>query len=131
MSVFHSVTFKMTSHIDLSPFFLFIVMLTCQFYAHCVHSSQDLDVIFSNILDIYEFTAKLLSSVEEQVEVAQDNEVPLVGTCFEDLAEVSNTNTKYCQQRVGTFMSFDAASNSAGVVGLLLGSMWKCRSEGH
>ena len=88
-------------------------------------------MIFSNILDIYEFTAKLLSSVEEQVEVAQDNEVPLVGTCFEDLAEVSNINTKYCQQRVGTFLSFDAASNSAGVVGLLLGSMWKCRSEGY
>ena len=86
-------------------------------------------MIFSNILDIYEFTAKLLSSVEEQVEVAQDNEVPLVGTCFEDLAEVSNIHTKYCQLPVGTFMSFDAASNSACVVGLLLGSMWKCRSE--
>lgn len=54
---------------------------------------QDLDVIFSNILDIYEFTAKLLSSVEEQMEMAQDSELPLVGTCFEDLAEVHSRLT--------------------------------------
>lgn len=51
-------------------------------------------MIFSNILDIYEFTAKLLGSVEEQVEVAQDDELPLVGTCFEDLAEVS-----FCEKK--------------------------------
>ena len=44
-------------------------------------------MIFSNVLDIYDFTAKLLSSVEDQVEMAQD-EVPLVGTCFTDLTEV-------------------------------------------
>ncbi|GFR88033.1 son of sevenless [Elysia marginata] len=48
--------------------------------------SKDPDVIFSNVLDIYDFTAKLLSSVEDQVEMAQD-EVPLVGTCFTDLTE--------------------------------------------
>ncbi|GFO27436.1 son of sevenless, partial [Plakobranchus ocellatus] len=48
--------------------------------------SKDLEVIFSNVVDIYDFTAKLLSSVEDQVEMAQD-EVPLVGTCFTDLAE--------------------------------------------
>jgi hypothetical protein len=44
-------------------------------------------VIFSNILDIYEFTANLLSSVEEQVELAE-NAKPLVGICFQDMAEV-------------------------------------------
>lgn len=49
---------------------------------------QDLEVIFSNILDIYDFTAKLLSSVEDQVEMAQ-GEAPLVGTCFTDLTEVT------------------------------------------
>ena len=49
---------------------------------------QDLDVIFSNILDIYKFTANLLSSLEEQVEVAAENEKPTVGICFQDLAEV-------------------------------------------
>lgn len=64
--------------------FLKTFLSNYNFYLFC----KDLDVIFSNILDIYEFTAKLLTSVEEQVEVAEDNEVPYVGTCFEDLAEV-------------------------------------------
>lgn len=50
-------------------------------------TSKDLDVIFSNILDIYEFTANLLSRVEEQVELAAENEKPLVGICFQDIAE--------------------------------------------
>lgn len=50
-------------------------------------TSKDLDVIFSNILDIYEFTANLLSRVEEQVELAAENERPLVGICFQDIAE--------------------------------------------
>lgn len=50
---------------------------------------QDLDVIFSNILDIYDCTAKLLRSVEDQVEMAQEGEMPVVGTCFADLTEAS------------------------------------------
>ncbi|KAH3853082.1 son of sevenless homolog 2-like [Dreissena polymorpha] len=50
-------------------------------------NSKDLENIFSNILDIYQFTAKLLISVEEQVEVAAENETPTVGGCFQDLAE--------------------------------------------
>ncbi|XP_063427477.1 son of sevenless homolog 2-like [Mytilus trossulus] len=50
-------------------------------------TSKDLDVIFSNILDIYEFTANLLSSVEEQVELAAENAKPEVGICFQDMAE--------------------------------------------
>ena len=50
--------------------------------------SKDLDVIFSNILDIYKFTANMLSSVEEQVEVAAEKETPTVGICFQDIAEV-------------------------------------------
>ena len=45
-------------------------------------------MIFSNILDIYNFTANMLSSVEEQVEVAAENETPTVGICFQDIAEV-------------------------------------------
>lgn len=49
---------------------------------------QDLEIIFSNILDIYEFTANLLSSVEEQMEVAAENETLTVGICFLDMAEV-------------------------------------------
>ncbi|XP_076442792.1 son of sevenless homolog 2-like [Babylonia areolata] len=61
-------------------------------FADLFPRSKDLDVIFSNILDIYEFTTKLLSSVEDQVEVAQEDELPLVGTCFEDLAEGEEFN---------------------------------------
>ena len=49
---------------------------------------QDLEIIFSNILDIYEFTANLLSSVEEQMEVAAESETLTVGICFLDMAEV-------------------------------------------
>ena len=55
-------------------------------FAHLYPRSKDLDVIFSNIIDIQELTAKLLSSLEDTIEVQDD--VPLVGTCFEDLAEV-------------------------------------------
>lgn len=54
----------------------------------CVTILQDLEIIFSNILDIYEFTANLLSSVEEQVEVAAESETLTVGICFLDMAEV-------------------------------------------
>ncbi|KAL5007967.1 hypothetical protein ScPMuIL_013548 [Solemya velum] len=49
--------------------------------------SKDLEVIFSNILDVYEFTAKLVSSVEDQVEVAAEKETPTVGICLQDVAE--------------------------------------------
>ena len=49
-------------------------------------------MIFSNILDIYNFTANMLSSVEEQVEVAAENETPTVGICFQDIAEVITTS---------------------------------------
>ena len=52
-------------------------------------SSQDLEVIFSNILDLYELTVKLLSSLEDTIEVTEENAVPLVGVCFEELIEVS------------------------------------------
>jgi len=52
---------------------------------------QDLENIFSNIPEIYQFTAKLLSYVEEQLEVAAENETPTVGICFQDLAEVRAT----------------------------------------
>lgn len=56
-------------------------------FAQFFPKSKDLENIFSNILDIYQFTAKLLSSLEEQVEVAAEDETPTVGICFQDLAE--------------------------------------------
>uniref|UniRef100_A0AAQ5XSI3 Son of sevenless homolog 2 (Drosophila) n=1 Tax=Amphiprion ocellaris TaxID=80972 RepID=A0AAQ5XSI3_AMPOC len=45
-------------------------------------------VIFSNILDIHELTMKLLGLIEDAVEMTADGSPhPLVGSCFEDLAE--------------------------------------------
>uniref|UniRef100_A0A4W5NN48 Son of sevenless homolog 2 (Drosophila) n=1 Tax=Hucho hucho TaxID=62062 RepID=A0A4W5NN48_9TELE len=49
---------------------------------------QDVEVIFSNILDIHELTVKLLGLIEDAVEMTADGSPhPLVGSCFEDLAE--------------------------------------------
>lgn len=51
---------------------------------------QDVEVIFSNILDIHELTVKLLGLIEDAVEMTADGSPhPLVGSCFEDLAEVT------------------------------------------
>ena len=45
-------------------------------------------MIFSNILDIHELTQNLLSSLEDTLEATEEHEVPLIGSCFEDLTEV-------------------------------------------
>ena len=45
-------------------------------------------MIFSNILDVYELTQSLLSSLEDTLEATEENETPLIGLCFEELAEV-------------------------------------------
>ncbi|XP_043930223.1 son of sevenless homolog 2 [Protopterus annectens] len=51
-------------------------------------SHQDIEVIFSNILDIHELTVKLLGLIEDTVEMTDESSPhPLVGSCFEDLAE--------------------------------------------
>lgn len=55
----------------------------------CFYVFQDVEVIFSNILDIHELTVKLLGLIEDAVEMTADGSPhPLVGSCFEDLAEV-------------------------------------------
>lgn len=55
---------------------------------------QDVEVIFSNILDIHELTVKLLGLIEDAVEMTADGSPhPLVGSCFEDLAEVKRKQT--------------------------------------
>eukprot|EP00064_Thunnus_orientalis_P014775 superscaffoldBa00002621_g14822 len=49
---------------------------------------QDAEVIFTNILDIHELSVKLLGLIEDAVEMTADGSPhPLVGSCFEDLAE--------------------------------------------
>ena len=45
-------------------------------------------MIFSNILDVHELTQTLLSSLEDTLEATEENGVPLIGLCFEELAEV-------------------------------------------
>lgn len=50
---------------------------------------QDVDSIFSHIVDIHEVTVKLLGLLEDTVEMTDEGSPhPLVGSCFEDLAEV-------------------------------------------
>ncbi|KAM6912201.1 son of sevenless homolog 2 [Xenentodon cancila] len=53
-----------------------------------IFTAQDVEVIFSNILDIHELTVKLAGLIEDAVEMTADGSPnPLVGSCFEDLAE--------------------------------------------
>lgn len=48
-----------------------------------------MDSIFSRIVDIHEVTVKLLGLIEDTVEMTDEGSPhPLVGSCFEDLAEV-------------------------------------------
>ena len=49
---------------------------------------KDLDVIFGNILEIQEFTAKFISSLEDCLEMAEEGSQPLVGPIFEEMVEV-------------------------------------------
>lgn len=51
-------------------------------------SSKDLDVIFSNILEIYDFSVTLLGTFEDALEMAEENRNPSIGACYEELAEV-------------------------------------------
>uniref|UniRef100_A0AAY4AM11 Son of sevenless homolog 1 n=1 Tax=Denticeps clupeoides TaxID=299321 RepID=A0AAY4AM11_9TELE len=51
-------------------------------------SHHDVESIFSHITDIHEVTLKLLGLLEDTVEMTDDTSPhPLVGSCFEDLAE--------------------------------------------
>lgn len=50
---------------------------------------KELEAIFSNINEIYDFSVNLLGSLEDTMEVTQENESPAIGICFEELAEVS------------------------------------------
>jgi son of sevenless-like protein len=47
----------------------------------------ELDAIFSNIFDIYELTVTLLGSLEDVIEMSQEQSMQGIGSCFEELAE--------------------------------------------
>ncbi|XP_019745174.1 son of sevenless homolog 1 [Hippocampus comes] len=51
-------------------------------------SQHDVEGIFSRVADVHEATAKMLGLLEDAVEMTDDGSPhPLVGSCFEDLAE--------------------------------------------
>ncbi|XP_034235206.1 protein son of sevenless [Thrips palmi] len=51
------------------------------------HDSKELDLMFSNIMEIQELTVTLLGSLEDMLEISDEKQVPAVGSCFEELAE--------------------------------------------
>eukprot|EP00092_Neocalanus_flemingeri_P012439 GFUD01013410.1.p1 GENE.GFUD01013410.1~~GFUD01013410.1.p1 ORF type:complete len:1387 (-),score=368.57 GFUD01013410.1:1178-5338(-) len=50
-------------------------------------TNHELDAIFSNITDIAELTITLIGSLEDTLEMAEDEKVTAIGSCFEELAE--------------------------------------------
>ncbi|CAG2164931.1 unnamed protein product [Oppiella nova] len=48
---------------------------------------KELDKLFFNIDDIYDFSVNFLGSIEDALEVAEDSCPPSIGSCFEELAE--------------------------------------------
>lgn len=55
--------------------------------ARVVKDPRDLDKIFPHIFDIYEVTVTLLGTLEDVIEMSQEQAPPCVGSCFEELAE--------------------------------------------
>ncbi|XP_067939422.1 son of sevenless homolog 1-like [Watersipora subatra] len=50
-------------------------------------NSKDIDVIFSNILDVHSFSLRFVGMLEDTVEMTEQDQIPLIGGCFEDLLE--------------------------------------------
>lgn len=48
---------------------------------------NDIDQIFSNITDIYEFSVTFLGLLDAAIEVADEGKQPAIGECFEEMAE--------------------------------------------
>jgi len=51
--------------------------------------NEALEVVFHSIEDITELTVNLIGQLEDTIEMTESNQVPLVGTCFLELAEVN------------------------------------------
>jgi len=49
---------------------------------------QDVELIFGDIEGIAELSMKLIVVLEEAMEMTDEKSDPLVGSCFEELAEV-------------------------------------------
>ncbi|CAG9857556.1 unnamed protein product [Phyllotreta striolata] len=111
---------------------------------------QDIERIFSNIMDIYELTYTLSGSLEDVREMAQEK-MPYIGSCFEELAEAAEFDVyiKYardvtspaCRDTLNALLSrpdVESALNTAGqgmrlalkyyLPALLMGPIWHCYS---
>lgn len=111
---------------------------------------QDIEKIFSNIMDIYELTYTLSGSLEDVREMAQEK-MPYIGSCFEELAEAAEFDVyiKYardvtspsCRETLNSLLSrpdVQSALNTAGqgmplalkyyLPALLMGPIWHCFS---
>ncbi|GIY92459.1 son of sevenless homolog 2 [Caerostris extrusa] len=56
-------------------------------FVEIFYKSKELDVIFSNILEIYDFSVSLLGTFEDALEMDEENRNPSIGTCYLELAE--------------------------------------------
>ena len=45
-------------------------------------------MIFSNILDVHSFSLRFLGTLEDTVEITEQDQIPLIGGCFEEMLEV-------------------------------------------
>lgn len=77
-----------------------------------VDDPKKLEIIFSNIFDIYEVTVTLLGSLEDVIEMSQEQNLPYVGSCFEELAEAAEFDVyiKYASE-VTSAQSRDTLTN--------------------
>lgn len=54
---------------------------------HGIASASELEAIFSNVNDVTELTMTLIGSLEDTLEMTEEDNVPAIGSCFEELAE--------------------------------------------
>lgn len=67
-----------------------------------------MELAFSNILEVHELTVKLLGLIEDAVEMTADGSPhPLVGSCFEDLAEVQKLINTHESPKIRNTVMYD------------------------
>jgi len=87
-------------------------------FVRLFHGRKDgnryMEDIFSNLDDVRQFTARLLSSIEDTIEMTDSDSPPLVGICFEEKAENAEFDVydRYAEDR----MDFSALRNSINSV---------------
>lgn len=106
-------------------------------------------MIFSCIMDIYELTVTLLGSLEDVIEMTEEQQLPYIGSCFEELAEAAEFNVygiyarditaQSSRDALNRLMKEPAVCNALQSAGhgfreavkyylpkLLLGPLWHC-----